>query len=117
MSDPTAANARTVFKMATIEGAKALGLDKVIGSLEQGKSADLIIISTDAPHLIPMYDPVSHLVYAARGSDVRDVMIQGKWAVRNRRLLSIDLDPIAKEVRKIAKRIQNPSELLDKYRS
>jgi len=64
-----------VLKMATIEGAKAIGLDKKIGSIETGKLADLIVIDTNSPHLVPMYDPVSHIVYTIRGSDVRDVFI------------------------------------------
>jgi 5-methylthioadenosine/S-adenosylhomocysteine deaminase len=104
--DPTVADAKTVLEMATIEGAKSLGMGKIIGSLEPGKSADIIILATDAPHLIPMYNPVSHLVYAARASDVSDVMIRGKWIVRNHKLLSVDLDPVKKEVRKIAKQVQ-----------
>ena len=65
--DPTVLDAATVLRMATIDGARALGLDRQIGSLEVGKKADLIIIDTRKPHLTPMYNPVSHLVYAVGG--------------------------------------------------
>ena len=76
--DPTVLDAATVLRMATIEGARALGLDEVIGSLEPGKQADIIVIDTRKPHLTPMYDPASHLVYAARGSDVATVIVNGR---------------------------------------
>jgi 5-methylthioadenosine/S-adenosylhomocysteine deaminase len=92
--DPTVMNAETVLKMGTIEGAKAIGLEKTIGSLEIGKEADLIIIDTHKPHLVPMYNPISHIVYAAIGSDVRDVIISGKIIIRDKRLLTLDLEDI-----------------------
>ncbi|MFZ5569548.1 MAG: amidohydrolase family protein [Thermodesulfobacteriota bacterium] len=88
--DPTLLSAREVLTMATSGGAEAIGLNREIGSLEVGKQADLIVIDTQKPHLVPMYHPVSHLVYAARGSDVRDVFVAGKPLVRNRSLLTID---------------------------
>lgn len=100
--DPTATDARTVFRMATIEGAKALGLDRSVGSLEPGKLADVVIVGTDSPHFMPMYDPVSHLIYVAQGSDVRDVMIGGKWVVRNRKVVTLDMERIAWDIRNIA---------------
>jgi 5-methylthioadenosine/S-adenosylhomocysteine deaminase len=96
--DPTLMDAATVLKMATIQGAKALGLDAVIGSLEIGKKADVIIIDTRKPHLVPAYNPVSHIVYAAQGSDVRDVIVNGRLLVRNRKLLTIDLENIMEKV-------------------
>ncbi|MGE0083785.1 MAG: amidohydrolase family protein [Desulfococcaceae bacterium] len=103
--DPTVMNAHTVLKMATIEGAKAIGLGEQIGSLEIGKSADMIIMDTNQPHLTPMYDPISHIVYAARGSDVRDVMINGKMLVRNRQLCRVNLVRILEKAAEIGKRI------------
>jgi len=103
--DPTIMDARTVLKMATIESAKAIGLDKKIGSLEIGKLADLIVIDTNSPHLVPMYDPVSHIVYTIRGSDVRDVFIGGKMIVRNKKLLTIDLAGVMKRASWLGKTI------------
>ncbi|MBW2574196.1 MAG: amidohydrolase [Deltaproteobacteria bacterium] len=96
--DPTVMDARTVLKMATIDGAKAIGLDKDIGSLEPGKQADVIIIDTEKPHLVPMYDPVSHIIYTVHGSDVRDVMVAGRILLRNKNLLTIDLKDILERV-------------------
>lgn len=96
--DPTLMDARTVLKMATIGGAKAIGLEQKIGSLEVGKQADIIIIDTHKPHLVPLYNPVSHIVYAAQGSDVRDVIVRGNILLRVRKLLTIDLDDILKKV-------------------
>jgi len=103
--DPTIMDARTVLKMATIESAKAIGLDKKIGSLEIGKLADLIIIDTNSPHLVPMYDPVSHIVYTIRGSDVRDVFVGGKMIIRNKKLLTIDLAGVMKRASWLGKAI------------
>jgi len=78
LSDPCVMKAEEVLKMATTGGAEALGLDKITGSIRAGKKADIIIIDTDAPHLVPMYNPCSSLVYSAKGSDVRDVIVDGK---------------------------------------
>ena len=81
--DPSILDARTVVKMATIEGAKAIGVDHVTGSLEPGKKADIIIVDIKKPHLVPMYNPFSHIVYSARGTDVRDVIVNGKMLVKD----------------------------------
>ena len=107
--DPTVMDAQTVLKMGTIEGAKAIGLDKDIGSLETGKQADLIIINTDRPHLIPMYNPVSQLVYAAHGSDVTDVIIAGNIIVRKQKLLTLNVNEILERVTSMSKLIRNSS--------
>ena len=88
--DPQVLPARAVIDMATIEGAKVLGLDKITGSLEPGKRADLITISLDEANATPLYNIESQLVYAIKGSDVRDVMINGKWIVRNRNVLTLN---------------------------
>jgi 5-methylthioadenosine/S-adenosylhomocysteine deaminase len=92
--DPSILDAKKVIKMATIEGAKAIGVDHVAGSLQPGKKADIIIVDVKKPHLTPMYNSFSHVVYSARGSDVRDVIVSGKILVRSRCLLTIDLDDI-----------------------
>jgi 5-methylthioadenosine/S-adenosylhomocysteine deaminase len=108
--DPTVMDAETVLKMATIEGARAIGLGNVVGSLEVGKEADLIVIDTHQPHLTPMYHPVSQLVYAARGSDVCHVLISGKPLVRNRSLLTIDQADLLKRMRKLSRSIGEKDE-------
>jgi len=82
--------AATVIRMATIEGAKVLGLDHKIGSLEVGKDADVIRISLDAPRLHPIYEAYSALVFAAMPTDITDVMVAGKWLLRDRQALTID---------------------------
>ncbi len=104
--DPTAMDARTVLKMATIQSAQALGLNQVIGSLEAGKKADLIVIDTNKPHLTPMYNPISHLVYAAMGSDVSTSIINGTVVMEDRKLKSLDLKRVMDDVNKIAKEIR-----------
>ncbi len=103
--DPTVMDARTVLRMATIQGARALGLDKSIGSLENGKKADLIIINTHKPHLTPMYNPVSHLVYAARGSDVRTSIINGTIVMEDGKLKTMSLKSVLNNINRIAKEI------------
>jgi 5-methylthioadenosine/S-adenosylhomocysteine deaminase len=96
--DPEVIDAAAVVRMATIEGAHALGLDQYIGSLEPGKRADLIVIDSNQPHLVPMYHPASHLVYSARGADVRHAMIDGRWVVRDRHLLTLNQEDLIREV-------------------
>ncbi len=100
--DPTAMDAATVVKMATIEGARAIGLDKRTGSIEVGKQADLIVIDTQAPHLMPIYHPESHIVYTAKSSDVRDVVVDGCVLVKDRKVLQFDIEEIMAKVREIA---------------
>jgi len=102
--DPTVLDAVTVMKMATIKGAKALELEDITGSLEPGKKADIIIVDTNKPHLTPMYNPYSHLVYAARGSDVIHSVINGQLVMENRKLLTLNLDDIIAQAR--AKAVQ-----------
>jgi 5-methylthioadenosine/S-adenosylhomocysteine deaminase len=89
--DTTVMDALTVMRMATSEGAKALGMGDLTGSLEKGKKADVIILDTKKPHLTPMYNPFSHLVYAARGNDVTHSIVNGRLLMEDRKLLSIDL--------------------------
>jgi 5-methylthioadenosine/S-adenosylhomocysteine deaminase len=104
--NPQTLKSRTVLEMATIGGARAIGMDLAIGSLEPGKQADIIILDTYTPHLTPLYHPESRIVYAAKGSDVRDVMVSGKWLVKSRKLVSLNLDEILDKARKQGERIQ-----------
>jgi 5-methylthioadenosine/S-adenosylhomocysteine deaminase len=103
--DPTVMDAPTVLKMATINGARTLGLETVTGSLETGKKADLIIVDTNKPHLTPMYSPVSHLVYAAKGSDVTTSIINGTVVMNDGRLKTMDLKAVMDDVNRIAKEV------------
>jgi 5-methylthioadenosine/S-adenosylhomocysteine deaminase len=88
--DPTVLNAKETLELATIGGARAIHLDKEIGSLETGKRADLIIVGLDGAHQTPLYNIYSHLVYATKASDVETVLINGKVVMQNRRVLTID---------------------------
>jgi cytosine/adenosine deaminase-related metal-dependent hydrolase len=107
-NDPTAVPAETVLEMATINGAKAMGIGDQVGSLEKGKKADFIVIDMDKPHLVPAPDPVSTIVYAANGSDVDTVVIDGKVIMEGRKVQTLDEALIVEEARnnyqKIAKR-------------
>jgi 5-methylthioadenosine/S-adenosylhomocysteine deaminase len=103
--DPTVLDAATVLRMATIDGARALGLDDRIGSLEPGKQADVIVVDTHRPHLVPMYHPVSQLVYAARGSDVAAVVIDGRVVMEDGRIRSFDVEQAMDDVTRIAEAI------------
>jgi len=103
--DPTVMDAQTVLELATIRGAQVLGLASLIGSLEIGKKADVIIIDTAQPHLTPMYNPVSHMVYAARGSDVTTVIIDGTIVMQDRELKTMNLSNVIDDVNKIARDI------------
>jgi 5-methylthioadenosine/S-adenosylhomocysteine deaminase len=104
--DPTVMSARTVIRMATCDGARTLGLDSLIGTLEVGKKADLCIVDMNKPHLTPMYDEYSHLVYAVNGADVDTVLINGRVVMQNRKLLTIDEDEAMRRVREIADRVR-----------
>ena len=104
--DPTVMEAHTVVRMATIEGAKALGMEKKIGSLEAGKKADMIIIGLDEPNLTPLYSEYSHIVYAMSGADVDTVLINGKVVMENRKLLTIDENEVMAKVREIAVKVK-----------
>ncbi len=100
--DPTVMDAAATLHAATLGGAAALGADSRIGSLEVGKRADCIVLNLDQPHLTPMYHPVSHLVYAARGSDVLHSVINGRVVMRDRRLQTLDEAAILSRIGEIA---------------
>lgn len=88
--DASAVNAMTVLKMATINGAKALGLEKVCGSLEVGKAADVVAIDLEHLETLPLYHPISHIVYACSRHQVTDVWVAGKQLLRQRHLTTFD---------------------------
>jgi len=103
--DPTVMNAETVVKMATQGGAKTLGMANRIGSIETGKEADIILLDMNKPHLTPLYNYYSQIVYAAGGADVKTSIIGGKIVMQDRKLLTIDIDEAMANVRKTAKGI------------
>ncbi len=92
--NPTLTPAQQVLEMATIEGAKALSWENEIGSIEVGKKADLAIIDFKKPHLYPLYNETSHLVYAAKSADVDTVVINGKIVMENRQLTAINIGKV-----------------------
>ena len=104
--DPRALPAPQAFEMATILGARVLGLEGEIGSLEAGKRADLISVRLDAPHAVPLYNVYSQLVYALKGSDVDDVMVNGRLIVRSRRMLTLNAPQILAAAEKYKQQIQ-----------
>jgi 5-methylthioadenosine/S-adenosylhomocysteine deaminase len=103
--DPTVMPSDVVLHMATLGGAKVLGLDKEIGSLEVGKKADIIILDLNRPHLQPIYNITSHLVYSATGADVRDVIIDGQLIMQDRKLLTLDENEILRKAQEWKKKI------------
>ena len=104
--DPTAVPAQTALDMATIGGARAMGMETALGSLEKGKRADLISVSMSAARQTPMYDPVSHLVYVTRGDDVRTTIVNGKVLMRNRQVRTLDRARVLADARALAVRVR-----------
>ncbi len=103
--DPTVINAATALRIATIEGAKALGLDDKIGSIEKGKCADLIAVSLKKPHLTPLYNVFSHMVYSLSASDIETVIIDGKILLKDRSFTGKDEDYIFKKADEWSRKI------------
>jgi 5-methylthioadenosine/S-adenosylhomocysteine deaminase len=103
--NPRALPEKQVVEMATINGARALHLEKIIGSLETGKKADLILVDIGAPHATPMYDVYSELVYALKASDVRTVVIAGNVVMRDRRMLTLDEKEILAKAEEYKKKV------------
>jgi len=104
-SDPTVMPAKTVVQMATRNGARVL-MRPDLGSLEVGKTADIIMVDLNKPNLVPLYNIYSHLVYSAGGSEVDSVIINGKLVMENRRLLTIDEREIIDQANHLAKKIK-----------
>lgn len=105
-NDPTSMPAELVFRMATLGGAEALHMDTQIGSLVQGKRADMIFVDLSGLHLTPRYNIFSHLVYAAKPSDVTDVFVEGKQIMKSRQLLTLDEAAIRAEAEEYRRKIE-----------
>ena len=101
-----ALTAKQVLHMATISGAKALGKSDTLGSLEIGKNADFILVDINNSHSIPLFDPITHLVFGAGRSDVTDVFVSGKHVVENKKINGLDIEKIHEEVRQLAPSIK-----------
>lgn len=101
----TAISGEDVIKMATIEGAKVLGIDSEVGSLEEGKKADIIIIDTNKPHLCPLHNIYSLLAYSVNGADVETTIIDGKIVMENRTINNVNEQEIMNACREITKRL------------
>ena len=104
--NPQALPAEQAFAMATITGARALHLDKIIGSLESGKRADMIAISLSSAHAVPIYNVYSQLVYALKASDVTDMMVNGRFIVRDRKMLTLDAPSILRKASEYQEKVK-----------
>ncbi len=104
--DPTAIDALTTLEMGTIRAAQVQGMDHLVGSLEVGKKADFIIVDVDKPHLIPLYNPYSQVVYAASGHDVSHSVIDGRLVMKDRQLLTLELDDLIRAAGKEAEKVR-----------
>lgn len=104
--NPEAVNARAALQMATINGAKALGLDAITGSLEAGKSADMIFVHAASSNMIPVYDEYSAIVYAMNSKNVRSSMVNGQWIMKDRMLLHIDKEETLAVMERLASRVK-----------
>lgn len=105
MLDPQAMPAERMLEMATINGARCLGLDGEIGSLEPGKKADLIVLAADDVGALPMHDPIANFVYAMRSGNVVSSMVGGRWIMRDRVILGVDESAVLQEARVRAERL------------
>jgi 5-methylthioadenosine/S-adenosylhomocysteine deaminase len=105
--DPLALNAKAVVEMATIDGARALHMEKEIGSLEKGKKADVVLIGLDEPNAVPMYDAYAQIAYALKGSDVETVIIGGRVVMRDHKLLTVDEEAAISKAREYKQKIAN----------
>ena len=104
--DPRAIPARTALEMGTIDGARALGMDRTIGSLAPGKRADVIVVSMASARQTPMYDPISHLVYVTRGDDVKSTIVNGRVLMRDRNVLTLNEAAVLQEARALAAQVR-----------
>jgi 5-methylthioadenosine/S-adenosylhomocysteine deaminase len=100
--DPTKLDAKTILGMATSKGARVIGMEERLGTIEPGKQADIILVDTDSPNMVPMYNPYSQLVYSACGADVRDVLVNGKILYKDRQFADLDKDEIISRVKEIS---------------
>jgi 5-methylthioadenosine/S-adenosylhomocysteine deaminase len=104
--DPTAVPAQTAVDLATVGGAKALGMERTIGSLEAGKRADVIAVSMASARQTPLYNAVSHLVYVTRGDDVRTTIVNGTVLMKERQLRTLDRASVIADANALAVKVR-----------
>jgi 5-methylthioadenosine/S-adenosylhomocysteine deaminase len=104
--DPTLLPARTLIEMITTTGARVLGLGDRVGRLSEGMEADVVCLATDSPNGFPIYEEMSHLAYAARAADVLHVLVAGRPVVRDRQLLTLDVERLRSRTVEVASRIR-----------
>jgi 5-methylthioadenosine/S-adenosylhomocysteine deaminase len=104
-NDPKVVTAEEAFEMATIRGARALHLEKEIGSIEKGKRADLVLVDLNELNQTPFYNIYSNLVYSTKADDVRTVIIEGRVIMRDRRLLTLNEEAIKADARRYRDRV------------
>ena len=103
--DTTLMKSRETFELASAGGARSMRLGHEIGSIAKGKKADLIIVNVSGVHSTPLYDPFNHLVYSAKSSDVRDVIVDGRVLVRDRKVPHVDIEALKSEASKAVERL------------
>jgi 5-methylthioadenosine/S-adenosylhomocysteine deaminase len=104
--DPVVSSAEQVLRMATRDGAETLGWGAALGRLEAGAKADLAAVDLNQPHLTPLFDPISHIVYAMRGSDVRHVWVDGRLVVESGRVLTVSVADVLREAKRLAGKVK-----------
>jgi 5-methylthioadenosine/S-adenosylhomocysteine deaminase len=105
--DPTVIPAEQALELATMGGARVLGLEREIGSLEEGKRADLIVLSLKETTAVPLYNVYSHIVYSAEARDVEDVIVNGKQIMSARKVLTLNESEILQKATEYSKRISS----------
>jgi len=105
--NPTLLPAEQIIKMATLDGAKALSWEKEIGSIEIGKKADIVVVDFKKPHLTPLYNETSHLVYSAKAADVETVIVNGKIIMKNRELATVNVEQVMQNAEKTKEKLLN----------
>jgi 5-methylthioadenosine/S-adenosylhomocysteine deaminase len=105
--DPTAVPAQQALDLATIGGARALGMERQIGSIEAGKRADLIVVSVSSARQTPLYDPVSHLVYTTHGDDVRTTIVNGVVLMKDRQVRTLDRAAVIADANRLAQKVKD----------
>ncbi len=102
--DPSFLDSKTLFDMMTISGAKVLGMENEIGSIEVGKSADIITLDLSVPYMNPLYDPITAVVYSSNGGNIRDVIVKGRIVMRDKKIITLDVEEISDRIRYLSKK-------------
>ena len=104
--DPRALGAKGALEMATIEGARALHMEKEIGSLEVGKKADFVVLNLNVPNAVPMFDPYAQIVYALKASEVETVVVGGKTVMKDGKVLTVDVPAAIAKAKQYGRQVE-----------